>query len=309
MALFEPGQHIAHFYERDEQLCLTLAEFVVEGLRRGERIVLLATSAHWAAVRELLVWSDIDLERAIRKKQIAFVDAERILADVSVNGRVDRARYRSLLGATLEHVAVPFRVFFDVMSLLVARGQLDSALEIEEVGHELAHASHASVLCAYNLEHVEPSSDAAQRLSRCHDRTIAQAMTAAPEGPLVLLADDFEDARELYRAYFESKGYRMVTAADGVEALAQAQHEQPSVVVLDVRMPRMTGIEVVQALKRDPRFSGVPLIALTAHALEAERAAFLAEGFDVVVSKPCMPEDLLQLVERLLPGHRSNERR
>lgn len=119
-------------------------------------------------------------------------------------------------------------------------------------------------------------------------------------GALLLLADDYADARELYRVYLELIGYEVVTAADGQEAVEQARLRRPAVILLDIRMPRMSGIEAMQELKADPRFAGVPIVALTAHAYHTERDMFLAQGFDAVVPKPCLPEDLAQTVEGLL---------
>ncbi len=191
------------------------------------------------------------------------------------------------------------------MSLIAARGQLDAAIAIEELVHALAHGRQSSVLCAYDRLHLGGRSDNAQRVERCHDRTIVETSDVQRDGPLILLADDFEDSRELYRTYFELKGYRMVAAADGIEALQRAREDRPSVVLLDVRMPGMTGTQVMQALKQDQRFSTVPIVALTAHALPAERDAFLAQGFDAVISKPCLPEDLIRVIERLLSARRT----
>jgi two-component system, cell cycle response regulator DivK len=303
--LVDRGQHVVRFYDRDDELCQTLAEFVTEGVRRGERIVLLVTPAHWASIRELLVWCDIDFDAVMRDEQVIVVDAHHVLSEIVHLGSIDTQRFKSLLDDTLAPVQPPLRVFGEVVSLIAARGQLDAAIEIEELGHALAHGTQSSVLCAYDRLHLGGQSDNAQRVERCHDRAIIGTSEVQCDGPLVLLADDFEDSRELYRAYFEFKGYRMVAAADGIEALQRAREDRPSVVLLDVRMPGMTGTQVMQALKQDRRFGAVPIVALTAHALPTERDVFLAQGFDAVISKPCLPEDLIQVVERLLSAQRA----
>jgi two-component system, cell cycle response regulator DivK len=305
MPLVDRGQHVVRFYDRDDELCQTLAEFVTEGVRRGERIVLLVTAAHWASTRELLVWCEIDFDAVMQDEQVIVVDAHHLLSEIVHSGSIDTQRFKSRLDHTLARVQPPLRVFGEVVSLLAARGQLDAAIEIEELGHALAHGTQSSVLCAYDRRHLGGGPDSAQRVERCHDRAIEGTSAVQCDGPLILLADDFEDSRELYRAYFDFKGYRMVAAADGVEALQRAREDRPSVVLLDVRMPGMTGIEVMHTLRQDLRFSAVPIVALTAHALPAERAAFLAQGFDAVMSKPCLPEDLIQLIERLLSAQRA----
>lgn len=90
-------------------------------------------------------------------------------------------------------------------------------------------------------------------------------MTSLADRPLVLLADDYDDARDLYRAYLEMHGFRVVTAADGPAALERAREATPAAIFLDIGMPRMSGLEVARAIKADPRLAGVPVVALSAH--------------------------------------------
>jgi two-component system cell cycle response regulator DivK len=118
--------------------------------------------------------------------------------------------------------------------------------------------------------------------------------------PLILLVDDFDDAREIYSTYLEFNGYPVRCAADGAEALSLARAESPAVILLDVRMPGMTGTDVMRTLRADPSFAQVPIVALTAHALDDERVAALEAGFDAVISKPCLPDELLAVIEQLL---------
>jgi CheY-like chemotaxis protein len=118
--------------------------------------------------------------------------------------------------------------------------------------------------------------------------------------PLVLLAEDYEDARDIYTTYLECHGYRVVTAATGEEALRAARERRPDLLLLDIRMPGMTGTEVMQILRTDPTFAGIPMVAFTAHALEDERLAALASGFDQVIAKPCLPDELLRHVQAIL---------
>ncbi len=79
MPLVDRGQHVVRFYDRDDELCHTVAEFVIEGVRRGERIVLLVTAAHWASLQESLVWRDIDFDVVMRDEQVIVVDAHHVL--------------------------------------------------------------------------------------------------------------------------------------------------------------------------------------------------------------------------------------
>jgi CheY-like chemotaxis protein len=121
----------------------------------------------------------------------------------------------------------------------------------------------------------------------------------------ILLVDDFEDGLDMYREYLEYRGYTVVVARNGREAIHQARTQNPDAILLDIRMPVMTGIDAVRVLRGDPAFRHVPIVALTAHALEDERVAALAEGFDEVIAKPCLPNELVFCLERILETDRS----
>lgn len=116
----------------------------------------------------------------------------------------------------------------------------------------------------------------------------------------ILLVDDFEDGLEMYREYLTHRGHHVIVARNGAEAVEQARRHQPAVILLDIRMPVMTGTDALRELRSDPVFSGVPIIALTAHAFESERRALLAAGFDDLIPKPCLPDQLAAVVEHLL---------
>jgi two-component system cell cycle response regulator DivK len=118
--------------------------------------------------------------------------------------------------------------------------------------------------------------------------------------PIILLVDDFNDALEMYREYLAFNGYRVVTARSGQEALDVAKANLPTLIFMDLRMPHMSGTEALHLLRSDPTFRTVPIIAFTAHALEDERLKALRDGFDEVISKPCLPDDLAAAIERLL---------
>jgi two-component system, cell cycle response regulator DivK len=118
--------------------------------------------------------------------------------------------------------------------------------------------------------------------------------------PLILIVDDFEDALDIYREYLSFKGFRVATASSGLEAITTALTERPALILMDLRMAHMTGAEAMHALRADPDFQAVPIIAFTAHALDEERRAALQAGFDDLIPKPCLPDELLAAVNRLL---------
>ena len=125
--------------------------------------------------------------------------------------------------------------------------------------------------------------------------------------PLILLAEDYEDAQDIYTTYLRLHGYRVALATNGHEAIALAHAETPAMMLLDIRMPGMTGTEAMQILRTDAKFATVPMIAFTAHALEDEHAAALAAGFDQVISKPCLPDELLRSVQSTLAKIRTEQ--
>jgi two-component system, cell cycle response regulator DivK len=123
--------------------------------------------------------------------------------------------------------------------------------------------------------------------------------------PLILLVDDFEDALQMYAEYLTFAGYRVVTAQSGQAAISAAFEEKPALIFMDLRMPLMTGAEALQQLRANPVLSSVPVVALTAHALEDERLAALLDGFDEVIPKPCLPDQLASAIDRLLVDGRA----
>ena len=120
----------------------------------------------------------------------------------------------------------------------------------------------------------------------------------------ILLVDDFEDGLDLYQEYLTYRGYRVIVARNGDEAVAQARAHAPDLIMMDIRMPLMTGTDAMRILRTDPSFGRVPIIALTAHAMEEERVVALAAGFDEVIAKPCLPDQLVLAAERILAAAR-----
>ena len=118
--------------------------------------------------------------------------------------------------------------------------------------------------------------------------------------PLILIVDDFEDALSMYREYLAFKGFRVVTARTGAEAITIALVEKPDVIFMDLRMANMTGVEAMHTLRADPDFHKVPIVAFTAHAFDSDRVDALKDGFDELIAKPCLPNDLADAVGRLL---------
>lgn len=130
--------------------------------------------------------------------------------------------------------------------------------------------------------------------------TIGAAQKTASAAHTVLLVDDFPDAREMYLEYLAFAGYRTAEAANGLEAIERALELSPSVILMDLAMPVMDGWEATRRLKADPRTRRIPVIAVTGHALEGDAERARLAGCDGVLSKPCLPQDLLDEVRRAI---------
>jgi CheY-like chemotaxis protein len=115
----------------------------------------------------------------------------------------------------------------------------------------------------------------------------------------LLIADDEPAVRALVRVTLEDDDYRILEAADGVEALQKIRDEHPSLVLLDIMMPGMNGLEVCRIVKSDPTTSGTVVVMLTAQAQQRDRDRGLAAGADVYFTKPFSPLALLDLVSRV----------
>jgi CheY-like chemotaxis protein len=114
--------------------------------------------------------------------------------------------------------------------------------------------------------------------------------------PVVLLVEDYDDAREMYREYLEFCGFRVETAKDGAEALAKAPAIDPDLVLMDLSLPRIDGWEATRRLKADPATAHLTVIALSAHALSVEGDRARQAGCDGFIAKPCLPSDLVAQV-------------
>ena len=116
----------------------------------------------------------------------------------------------------------------------------------------------------------------------------------------VLVADDKATSRELIRTVLENSGYAVAEAGDGLEAVRVAQQIQPDLILLDLQMPSLDGFGALEQLRADPRFAALPIIALTASAMQGDREKALAAGFTSYISKPVKLKELRSELARLL---------
>jgi CheY-like chemotaxis protein len=116
----------------------------------------------------------------------------------------------------------------------------------------------------------------------------------------ILIADDHDHLRLLVSKTLGGPDYRIVEARDGDEAYALALTESPDVLILDWMMPGKTGIQVVEALRKEPGFRDIPVIMLTARAQNADRNRAVTLGVHAYIVKPFSPIELMETVEKIL---------
>jgi two-component system cell cycle response regulator DivK len=125
--------------------------------------------------------------------------------------------------------------------------------------------------------------------------------TAGPHAkPVVLVVDDCEDNRDLYRLALASEGFEVHTAANGCEAVERARALRPHCIVMDLSLPVMDEWTATRRLKADGRTKDIPVVALTGHSLKGYEARAREAGCDAFLTKPCLPEELSTVIRGLL---------
>jgi two-component system cell cycle response regulator DivK len=118
--------------------------------------------------------------------------------------------------------------------------------------------------------------------------------------PCVLIVEDYSLTRELYRMILEGACFEVVEATDGVEALLRLRDTTPDLILMDLSMPLMDGWEATRRLKSDSRTAGIPIVVLTASTSNETAARAKRAGCLALVTKPCMPADLVKTIRHCL---------
>jgi two-component system, cell cycle response regulator DivK len=121
-------------------------------------------------------------------------------------------------------------------------------------------------------------------------------------GEQILVVEDNEKNMKLFRDVLQATGYRTLEASTAGSALALAVEHSPALVLMDIRLPDMDGMEALRRLRTDARTSGIPALAVTAQAMKGDRERFIEAGFNGYLSKPVDVDELLNAVARLCEG-------
>jgi phosphate regulon transcriptional regulator PhoB len=126
------------------------------------------------------------------------------------------------------------------------------------------------------------------------------ARPAEGEKKVVLIVEDEQDISDLVRFHLEQEGFAVIVTPDGEKALEAARRQRPALVILDLMLPGVPGLEVCRMLRADERVADVPIVMLTARAGEADRVVGLEMGADDYVTKPFSPRELVARVRAVL---------
>lgn len=119
---------------------------------------------------------------------------------------------------------------------------------------------------------------------------------AANKPRTILVVDDFDDTRWLLRTWLERKGFRVIEAENGNEAVAEAQSESPDLIIMDLEMPELDGLDATRKIRNFEKLARVPIVAVSAYGAAQFRRLALEAGCDEYLSTPFEPEELERLI-------------
>ena len=120
----------------------------------------------------------------------------------------------------------------------------------------------------------------------------------------ILHVEDNPANRMIVRDLLEFQDYQVIEVSDGEEALAAADRERPDLILMDIQLPRISGLEASRRIKAQEELRHIPIIAVTSFALSGDDQRAAEAGCDAYIAKPYRPRDLLQLIKKLLPPNR-----
>jgi hypothetical protein len=169
-----PAEHVAAFHVSDAFIVVDAAAFIATGLRAGERVVALATQNHWNAIVAKLEREGVGVGRAMTDEGWVLIEADQLVEMLTTGGQVNVDAFRAAIEPLIPSGG-KVRIYGEVVSLLVARGDVEGALAVERLGHEMARTLGVTILCGYHTAGPRPltPSDIA-RIQQVHDRAVTE---------------------------------------------------------------------------------------------------------------------------------------
>jgi hypothetical protein len=227
-----PGQHIAQLYTEHQFLARAVGQFVGDGLRQGDAVIVIATPLHWRAILRRLEAEDFDVLRFRRCGQLVIRDAEDTLADVMADGMPDRECFRAVIGSAIDATRdagfVRTRGFGEMVDIL-RRTDVTATLRLEELWNELLAERGIALLCGYSLDTFDPQNydGLLQRVSAVHSDLIPVEDYSKLEEAVERAYEDVfgggHDTEALRRAFVQyyAKPAAMPAAAAAILALRE----------------------------------------------------------------------------------------
>ncbi len=119
-------------------------------------------------------------------------------------------------------------------------------------------------------------------------------------GKRILIVDDHEKNLKLVKVVLKSNGYETIEAEDGKKGIEKAREHLPDMILMDIQMPEIDGLEAMKILKSNESTGNIPIIALTSYVMKGDKERFLAEGFDAYIPKPVDINELLKTVKEII---------
>ncbi|GBO52344.1 circadian input kinase A [Pseudanabaena sp. lw0831] len=150
------------------------------------------------------------------------------------------------------------------------------------------------------INHLEPPLTPEPRSESNLEPHLEPRQTSVSTAPLILLAEDNEANIITVTSYLEAKAYRLLIAMNGQEAIALAKNAQPDLILMDIQMPFMDGLEAIKQIRLDPNLADIPIIALTALAMAGDRQKCIDAGANEYIAKPIKLKALSQMIQSFL---------
>jgi CheY-like chemotaxis protein len=314
MCSLHSARHTAFFYASTEASFAAVVE--VLSPRDGERVLVMTTKERWEEIAARLHGAEIDWSLTARRGSLVIADARAIVDRTVRRGLFDRSRFDAEVCGLMGD-GLPQQLYSEAASALVERHDLAAALALESAEQDMVERHGTRISCGFDLRQFpEAEHDWQVRsvINAHQDAAIAADTRARPIAPdpaqrtaaareLILLWDDHADTRIMYAEALTFGGYRVITAMDAAQAFTFATAYRPDALIFDVRLPANVAAATMRRLRAKRDFTA-PILALTAHAFRDERADIFNKGFDVVLSKPCLPDALVAAVARSLSGSR-----
>jgi PAS domain S-box-containing protein len=185
------------------------------------------------------------------------------------------------------------------LGLVLARRIVElhgGTIDVESV---LGQGSRFTISLPWHCHSAIPQPNRSRALAMTQLHSTSEAATLLSQ-PLILLAEDNETNTDMLFEYLCHRGYRVITANNGVAAIEQAKHHQPNLILMDIQMPEMDGLTAIEYIRKAPKLSEVPIIALTALAMPTDQERCLAAGANDYMAKPMILKELVILIQQLL---------